>query len=107
MSLVTRSSQNAYISLAITQLELATMGFVCCALIMYILWWNKPFDVEHSVAIDCPAKDQDRILLRLREMFEVRYDSQFLSPDWSDFLHGERITNWAYMDEESLGIGTV
>ena len=104
---MTHSSQNAYISLAITQLELATMGFVGCALIMYILWWNKPFDVEHSVAIDCPAKDQDRILLRLREMFEVRYDSQFLSPGWSDFLREERIPNWAYMDEGSLGIGTV
>lgn len=71
-------------SLAITQRELATMGFVGCALVMYILWWNKPFDVEHSVAIDCPAKDQDRILLRLPEMFEVRYDAQFLSPYWND-----------------------
>ena len=107
MNVVTRSSQNAYFSLAITQLELATMGFVGCALIMYILWWDKPFDVEHSVAIDCPAKDQDRILLRLREMFEARYDSQFLSPGWSDFLREERIPNWAYMDEGSLGIGTV
>ena len=91
--------------LAITQLELATMGFVCCALVLYILWWNKPFDVEHSIAIDCPPNDQDRILQRLREMFEARYDSQFLSPSWKDMLREQRIPNWAYMDEGSLGIG--
>lgn len=92
--------------LAITQLELATMGFVGCALLMYILWWDKPFDVEHSVIINCPAKDQDRILPRLREMFEARYNSKFLAPSWYDFLREARIPNWAYMDEGSLGIGT-
>lgn len=91
--------------LAITQLELATMGFVCCALVMYILWWHKPFDVEQPVAIDCPAKDQDRIRQRLREMFEARYDSKFLAPSWNDLLREQRIPNWAYMPEGSLGIG--
>ncbi len=92
-------------ALAITQLELATMGFVGCALVLYILWWHKPFDVEHSIAIDCPPNDQDRILQRLREMFEARYDSRFLSPSWNDMLREQRIPNWAYMDEGSLGIG--
>ena len=91
--------------LAITQLELATMGFVGCALVMYILWWDKPFDVEHSLAINCPAEDQDRILQRVREVFETRYSSEFLAPDWNDFLREQRIPNWAYLDEGSLGIG--
>ena len=81
------------------------MGFVGCALIMYILWWHKPFDVEHALAIDCPAKNQDRILLRLREVFETRYNSEFLAPSWNDFLREQRIPNWAYLDEGSLGIG--
>ncbi|KAH6879412.1 hypothetical protein B0T10DRAFT_609854 [Thelonectria olida] len=32
--------------LAISQLELATIAFVFCALVMHFFWWNKPFDVE-------------------------------------------------------------
>ena len=81
------------------------MGFVVCALVLYVLWWHKPFDVQHSIAIDCPADDQDKILQRLHEMFEARYNSKFLSPSWNDMLREQRITNWAYMDEGSLGIG--
>ena len=105
MTLVTRSWETLISALAITQLELATMGFVVCALVLYILWWHKPFDVQHSIAIDCPPNDQDRILQRLREMFEARYNSKFLSPSWNDMLREQRIPNWAYMDEGSLGIG--
>jgi hypothetical protein len=39
------------VGLPITQLELATIAFVVCALIMYILWWNKPFGVERRTTI--------------------------------------------------------
>ena len=96
---------SAHFLLAITQLELATMGFVGCALLMYILWWHKPFNVELPVTIDCPIQDQDRIRERLRTMFEARYRSYNLSPSWDDLLRHQRIPNWAYMDERSLGIG--
>ncbi|KAK0706130.1 hypothetical protein B0T26DRAFT_679854 [Lasiosphaeria miniovina] len=34
-------------TLAITQLELATMAFVFCAMLMYGFWWHKPFGTEH------------------------------------------------------------
>ena len=37
--------------LPITQLELATMALVFCALLMYTLWWDKPFGVERRVTI--------------------------------------------------------
>jgi hypothetical protein len=39
------------VGLPITQLELATMAFVVCALIMYLLWWHKPFGVESRTSI--------------------------------------------------------
>jgi hypothetical protein len=39
------------IGLPITQLELATMAFIVCALVMYTLWWDKPYDVEHTTTI--------------------------------------------------------
>ncbi|SPJ79520.1 uncharacterized protein FTOL_07911 [Fusarium torulosum] len=31
---------------AISQLELATLGFIFCAFIMHAFWWSKPFDTE-------------------------------------------------------------
>jgi hypothetical protein len=49
--LVVQSITRVSVGLPITQLELATIALVFCALIMYALWWNKPFGVEHSVTI--------------------------------------------------------
>ena len=89
---------------AITELELATMGFVGCALVMYLMWWNKPFDVEHSIAIACPQERREDIIHRLRAMFEARYASKFLSPSWNDLLRERRIRNWAYIHD--IGLGT-
>ncbi|KAF4451535.1 hypothetical protein F53441_5492 [Fusarium austroafricanum] len=65
---------------AISQLELATLAFIFCAVIMHIFWWNKPFDVEtrrvivlkgtSSASMNPPAMDDlvkhDRELLRAR-----------------------------------------
>jgi hypothetical protein len=38
--------------LHITMLELNTAVHVLIAIVMYGVWWNKPFDVERSIAID-------------------------------------------------------
>jgi hypothetical protein len=32
--------------LAISLLELNTLGHALCMLIIYVLWWNKPLDIE-------------------------------------------------------------
>ncbi len=37
--------------LAITELELSTGAFVLCAFIMYLLWWEKPFDMERRIVV--------------------------------------------------------
>ena len=31
----------------ISLLELNTFGHAVCALLIYILWWNKPFEVDY------------------------------------------------------------
>ncbi|KAG8529071.1 uncharacterized protein KY384_005706 [Bacidia gigantensis] len=90
---------------SITQLELATMGFVGCALLMYLLWWDKPFDVEHPVSINCAVEHQEQVLVKLKEMFDARNASRFISPGWKDFLDEQRIRNWAYLDDSALGLG--
>lgn len=37
--------------LPISELELATSAYVLCAIIMYSLWWYKPFGVEHVTLV--------------------------------------------------------
>jgi hypothetical protein len=87
---------------AFSQLELAIIGFVCCAVVMYALWWDKPFDVERSVVIECPIQYRDQALRMLQENFEARYKSKFLSFTWERFIGMQRIPNWAYMDDLGL-----
>jgi hypothetical protein len=57
--LIAQSIARVAVGLQISQLELATMAFVFCALIMYILWWDKPFGVEHRTIVTFPTlKDE-------------------------------------------------
>jgi hypothetical protein len=69
---------------------------------MYALWWDKPFDVERSVVIQCPIQCRDEALQMLQEKFEARYKSKFLSFTWEEFIKMQRIPNWAYMDDLGL-----
>ena len=84
-------------SIAITELELAIMGFVGCALIMYLLWWHKPFALEESVVITCPYRNREE------EIIETRYTSKFRSHGWDEFCKSGQIPNWAYLDDLGLG----
>ncbi|KAF9536493.1 hypothetical protein CPC08DRAFT_717813, partial [Agrocybe pediades] len=38
-------------SLILTELELATAALALLSLVMYLLWWNKPFNAEVSIVI--------------------------------------------------------
>ncbi|KAF4616485.1 hypothetical protein D9613_008691 [Agrocybe pediades] len=52
--------------LVLTELELITAALSVLGFVMYILWWNKPFNAEIPIAItllddvriDCPPEDQ-------------------------------------------------
>lgn len=56
------------------------MGFGGCALVLYLLWWDKPFDVDYSVPIYYPERGRERVINRLREIFEARNASHFIYP---------------------------
>ena len=36
----------------ISLLELNTFGHAICALLIYILWWEKPFEVDYPTIVD-------------------------------------------------------
>jgi hypothetical protein len=62
--------------LPITQLELATMAFVVCALIMYVLWWHKPFGVENRTVLTASTYDEihyQYLSLRLSPVYRNTY----------------------------------
>lgn len=44
---ITRLSQN----LTITLLEIHVLGHAICVVLIYLLWWSKPFDVNHATVL--------------------------------------------------------
>ena len=36
----------------ISLLELNTFGHAICALLVYLLWWEKPFEVDYPTMVD-------------------------------------------------------
>ena len=60
--LVVQCFARAHQHLAVSQLEVATAGFVGCTVITYTFWWNKPRNVESTVAIYCSYELRDVVL---------------------------------------------
>ncbi|KAH0558612.1 hypothetical protein GP486_004734 [Trichoglossum hirsutum] len=63
--LVVQSIARVSAGLPITQLELVTLAFVCCALAMYGFWWYKPFDVERGTIVICPVSRRNEVITKL------------------------------------------
>ena len=67
--------------LAVSQLELATAGFVGCTLMTYLFWWSKPKDVETRVAIICPNELRFSIL-ELLDGLAISDNQQAIRDSW-------------------------
>ncbi|EAW12093.1 uncharacterized protein ACLA_008530 [Aspergillus clavatus NRRL 1] len=67
--LVIQSIARACAGLPITELELTTLAFIFCALIMYWFWWDKPFDVQTPTILFCPPEKAKQ----MREVIKKRY----------------------------------
>lgn len=46
----------------ISLLELNTFGHAICALLIYVLWWDKPFEVDYPKVIEGPTLQRLRAL---------------------------------------------
>lgn len=55
--LVIQSIARVSAGLPISELELATIAYVLCAIAMYGFWWHKPFDVEHVTIVQGRGPD--------------------------------------------------
>lgn len=47
--------------LPITTLELFTLGIVLCAVLTYVFWWEKPFDIQRPIILhaNCEMEDSE------------------------------------------------
>lgn len=74
-SLITRWAQG----LAVTTLELFTLGIVLCAIVTFVCWWSKPFDVQIPVVLfsDAIIPKKDRI-----DRIQFTSDENELAETW-------------------------
>ncbi|KAJ3540686.1 hypothetical protein NM208_g4950 [Fusarium decemcellulare] len=92
---------------AISQLELATLAFIPCALAMHIFWWNKPFGVERRRALGKPLASQ-KVLASVipYSMDEIMAPNpQILDKRQSDLADGgfcDLLTDFLPGDEKSI-----
>jgi hypothetical protein len=87
--LIAQSIARANQGLPITQLELSTMAFVACALMMYLLWWDKPFGVEQRLVITSVTYMTTEEEKRLRDIRGVLRDQMWYEGDdyKDEFVH--------------------
>ena len=58
LQFVTRLGQ----ALPVSLLELNAFAHALCALLVYIFWWNKPFDIEEPILVHTESSDRIRAL---------------------------------------------
>jgi len=54
------------------------MAFIVCALVMYTLWWDKPYDVEHTTIIVIREEPEPERRLRFKNedrVADLSYDT--------------------------------
>jgi hypothetical protein len=84
-----RASQH----LALTELELATAAFAVLNIIMYVLWWDKPLDVQCPITvrrrtsgIEVASEEQDRTREENKSAREWNWWSCFRGWSWYDIF---------------------
>ena len=65
MWLFTQVISRAVQDLTISQLELATLGFVAFALVSYGVWWKKPQDCTGPIIIQCASQESFEVIQRV------------------------------------------
>ncbi|KAM0802741.1 hypothetical protein BDR22DRAFT_819419 [Usnea florida] len=84
---VTRLAQGIPISL----LELNTFGHAVCMLLVYFLWWEKPFEVDYPSTII-----EGQILWNIRALHSMQHDKSFIAESFAHALvaYLERDPEW-------------
>lgn len=60
--------------LPVSLLELSTLAYFSCAVAMYVLWWHKPFGVEHVSTVQGYTTETPLSPWTITHESDVRYD---------------------------------
>ncbi|KAF7369991.1 hypothetical protein MSAN_00629000 [Mycena sanguinolenta] len=75
----------AHQHLAITQLEVATLAFAVVNIFIWLLWWNKPLDVQRPIVVGPPTQpDAETITLHVQLPRSTRFLGAILG-----YFHGK------------------
>lgn len=84
---ITRLSQELPIAL----LEIHVFGYAVCAFLIYVLWWDKPFDVEQSTLLKGDKIECIASLLRLYSPIERTEEAPLQDAQWRPSADESRI----------------
>ncbi|KAL5339638.1 hypothetical protein BJX70DRAFT_363517 [Aspergillus crustosus] len=59
--LIAQSIARVSTGLLLAKLELVTLGFILTGVVMYGLWWHKPFNVQHTTILRCAPEKADEV----------------------------------------------
>jgi hypothetical protein len=90
--LVTQCITRAAVGLPLTELELMTLAFIIAALVMYLLWWYKPFDVQRATRLACPHERTSEVRSHLGNL-ETRKQWRRRNVTFEDVMDRNRIAN--------------
>lgn len=83
--LVISSIARVHNGYAITELELATMAFIVCALAMYFFWWYKPFGIEQRwILVRTTKPGNESVRTQGRAVYSE--GQRIPDLDWGSFL---------------------
>jgi hypothetical protein len=94
--LIVQSIARASAGLPLTQLELATMTYILCAVLMYSFWWYKRFGAEDVIIVPQPEAYIDAS--RRERNDEITFDR------FSDILIFERELESDLSDEPASSV---
>ncbi|KAK3997189.1 hypothetical protein QBC44DRAFT_280780 [Cladorrhinum sp. PSN332] len=95
--LVIQSVARISTGLSISELELATLGFIFCAIVMYGFWWDKPFNVQCRYVVS-RLEDGYKFERSDERHVDQRYDNwndaaeEFIVPDLDKIDFGDKDT---------------
>ncbi|KAF7369951.1 hypothetical protein MSAN_00624900 [Mycena sanguinolenta] len=99
----------AHQRLAVTQLEIATLAFAVVNIFIWLLWWNKPLDVQRPIVIGPPTQpDTETITLPVSLLERILLHSAILglSEDYYQPLSSVSVPLfWSIENQSKHGAG--
>lgn len=85
--------------LAITELEIMTLAYGLMCSFLYLLWWNKPYDIQTPIPTEGPAPNL--LQSSLQEVFPTRSWTQFEAKDILNGVWAIILDNIIFEDTQS------